>query len=74
MKNIISSLIVVICFFVILALFVGVVIYFLPKNIAPMVIGLAGFTVIVVGPFWIMQLQQNISNLFSKNKKRRSLD
>ncbi len=63
---------VAVCFLIPLVLFVAGCLVFLPRRFAIMVIGLAGFTVMVVGPFWAMQLEKTLRDKFVLRKEERS--
>lgn len=65
---------VIIIFFGVVAIFVAMSVLFLPRRIAAMVVGLGGFTVLVVGPFWAMALEKRLKEKWEKKNKPQEND
>ena len=60
---------IIIIFVVSIGLFVLCAALLLPARVASLVVGLAGFTVLVVGPFWAMMLEKRLRDRFEKTRK-----
>lgn len=69
LKNVVVYLLVALIFLGALGSFMWFSLRMLPKQFAIMVIGLAGFTVMTVGPFWAMALERIIRETFEKRRK-----
>lgn len=63
----------IVIFFGPASLFVFCAVYFLPKQAAVMCVGLAGFVMIVAGPFWAMSLERRLMDRYMP-KKREPID
>ena len=57
---------IIVIFVVSIGLFIVCAVLLLPSRIASMVVGLAGFIVIVVGPFWAMMLEKRLRDRYKK--------
>jgi len=66
MHNFFIYLLLVLSFIIPIGIFVLVVLLFLPRQVAILVIGLTGFTVMVVGPFWAMRLEKRLRDRLGK--------
>ena len=58
-------------FFVPLAVFVVVVMVFVPRKYGVMVIGLAGFVLLVAGPFWALRLEKYLRDRYMRPEKKK---
>ncbi len=57
-------------FFGPLILFVAASYFLLPQKVAVMVVGLAGFVIIVAGPFWAMSLERRLRDRYMPQPKK----
>ncbi len=62
--------VIILIFLVSIGLFILCIALFLPPRVASMIVGLAGFTVLVAGPFWAMMLEKKLRDKFQKTRKK----